>query len=245
MRQKIYAQGVVNTALEPLFLAQESSSQRSGSGGAVPRPRIQSLSDLIFGLALSIGALTLVGQQPTSTQQLGLALGLYGFSFLILIRVWQLYSSVTSVLQAETSLLVNLNIILLFFVSVEPYRFNELFALGGTIYSSVSAIYAADLAAMFLILAFFTHSLVDEEKNLIPKYLLHKYRVSRNLTLFVALMFVVSLAPFMGDTSVLTYQSAGLSYDLTLRSIVWIATLFVGLVGRALGGTGTPVSAQS
>jgi len=198
------------------------------------------LSDLIFGLALSIGALTLVGQQPSTTQQLGLALVLYGFSFLILIRVWQLYSSVTSVLQAETSLLVNLNIILLFFVSIEPYLFNELFALGGTLYGSVSAIYAADLAAMFFILAFFTHSLVDEEKKLIPRTLLHKYRVSRNLTLVVALMFFVTLAPFMGDTTLLAYQFAGISYFITLRSAVWIAALFMGLVGRVLGGTKSP-----
>jgi hypothetical protein len=36
-----------------------------GSTGSPARLRIQSLSDLIFGLALSIGALTLIGQEPS------------------------------------------------------------------------------------------------------------------------------------------------------------------------------------
>jgi len=54
-----------------------------------PRLRIEAFSDLIFGLALSIGALTLIGQQPTSFEALMIALGLYGFSFLILVSVWR------------------------------------------------------------------------------------------------------------------------------------------------------------
>lgn len=156
-----------------------------------------------------------------------------------------MYSFATSALPAETSLLINLNILLLFFVSIEPYLFNELFANGGALYSSVSGVYAADLAAMFFILAFFTHSLVDEEKNLVPKNLLSRYRFSRNLSLFVALMFVVSLAPLMGDTTILAYQSGGASAVITLRSVIWIATLFVGMGGRALGRARTRPDASA
>ena len=40
---------------------------------ATPKSRIESLSDLIFGLALSIGALTLIGQQPSGFQPLVLS----------------------------------------------------------------------------------------------------------------------------------------------------------------------------
>ena len=75
------------------------------------RPRIQRLSVLIFGLALSISALTLVGKQPTTNEELGFYLGLYAFSFLILISVWRVYSSVSSILPSETPFLVDLNIV--------------------------------------------------------------------------------------------------------------------------------------
>jgi uncharacterized membrane protein len=216
-------------------LGQEIGGQHRSSEGATPRPRIQALSDLIFGLALSIGALTLVGRQPASAQELIFALALYAFSFMILIRVWQVYSSITSILPSETSLLVDLNLVLLFFVSIEPYLFNELFALGGAMYPLVSGTYAVDLAAMFLILAFFAHTLIDEDRKLIPKSLLGRYRVMRNVNLVVAAIFAISIVPFFGDTVVLYSQSAGATYVLTLRSVIWIGVLFVGWGGRLFG----------
>jgi uncharacterized membrane protein len=160
------------------------------------RPRIQSLSDLIFGLALSISALTLISQQPATTQQLMASIGLYGFSFLILISVWRLYSSITSILPTETLGLTDLNIVLLFTVSIEPYLFNELFALKGAMFYNVSNIYALDLAAMFLILAFFHHSLANEEKKLVPKSLLGRYRLGRNMSLSITAVFIVSTTHF-------------------------------------------------
>jgi hypothetical protein len=45
-------------------------SIRPGEAAQHPRPRIQSLSDLIFGLALSIGALNLITSKPADTQEL-------------------------------------------------------------------------------------------------------------------------------------------------------------------------------
>ena len=68
-----------------------------------PRPRIQSLSDLIFGLALSIGALTLIGQQSADFQHLLISLFYYGFSFLILINVWRIYTNTMDLLPARDS----------------------------------------------------------------------------------------------------------------------------------------------
>ena len=212
-------------------------TQDASPVGTVPRPRIQSLSDLIFGLALSIGALTLIGRQPTSTQDLGLTIGLYGLSFLILISVWRLYSATTSALPAEGIFLVDLNIVLLFFVSIEPYLFNELFATSGSVYTMVSGVYSIDLAAMFLILGFFTNSLVDEEKRLIPKELLRRWRFERNVTLLVALIFILSLAPYLGDTSVFLASTPSYSYSITLRSLVWILALVAGWAGRTVAST--------
>jgi uncharacterized membrane protein len=193
-----------------------------------PRPRIQTLSDLVFGLALSISALTLIGQQPTTINQLATSLGLYGFSFLILISVWRIYSTVTSILPVETSFLTNLNVVLLFLVSIEPYLFNELFALSGDLNTYVSNLYALDLAVMFLIMAFFNHYLAIEEKKLVPKNLLGKYRLHRNLCLIVVCIFLISIAPFFANFIVLSYTVEGMSYIITLRSFLWIFALLIG-----------------
>jgi uncharacterized membrane protein len=196
----------------------------SSKGAFKPRPRIEALSDLIFGLALSIGALTLIGQQPTSFKALIDALGLYGFSFLILVSVWLSYSTITSVLPAETETLTSLNIVLLFLVSIEPFLFNQLFAEDGSMFSDVSMVYAIDLAAMFMILAFFNHTLTSEEKSLVPKDHLKRYRFARNYALLIASVFLISTLPF--------FESA---YVFPLRVYVWIIALVLGWIRRIWG----------
>jgi uncharacterized membrane protein len=190
-------------------------------------PRIQRLSDLIFGLALSISALTLVGQQPATNEQLGFSLGLYGFSFLILIGVWRVYSSVSSMLLSETSFLVDLNIALLFLVSVEPYLFNELFTVQGPMSANVTGMYSLDLAGMFFIMAYFDHSLAREEKHLVPIELLEKHRSARNFRLLIAGVFLVSILPFFGETVLFTSITGDKTYDFTLRSFMWLLGLFL------------------
>jgi uncharacterized membrane protein len=193
-----------------------------------PRLRIEAFSDLIFGLALSIGALTLIGQQPTSFEALMAALGLYAFSFLILVSVWRSYSNITSVLPAETEILASLNIVLLFLVSVEPFLFNQLNAEGGSMFYGVSIVYAIDLAAMFLILAFFNHSLVSEEKSRVPKDHLKRYRFARNYDLLIAAVFLISILPFFASVNVLQLTVGVASFEIPLRAFVWILALILG-----------------
>src|SRR5216683_7535019 len=103
-----------------------------------PRPRIQSLSDLIFGLALSIGALNLITSKPTDTSILFGSIATFGFSFLILIFVWFRYTEVMSVLPVETGRTRALNTAMLFLVAIEPYLFNQIsFGLGSTASTSL------------------------------------------------------------------------------------------------------------
>src|SRR3989449_7614302 len=91
-----------------------------------PRPRIQSLSDLIFGLALSIGALNLIASKPPDTAALLGNIASFGFSFLVLILVWFRYTEIMSVLPVETTRTRALNTIMLFLVAIEPYLFNQI-----------------------------------------------------------------------------------------------------------------------
>ena len=199
----------------------------SGANPQVPRPRIQGLSDLIFGLALSIGAIQLVTTQsiPHDQGQLLSTLGAFGFSFLILISVWNRYTIVMSVMPVETTFLVRLNMLLLFLVVVEPYLFN-LMIIGGLaspIGAQVSSYYGIDLGGMNLILAYFTHALTLEDKKLIPREMIRRFKVTRDVLVVVGALFLYSDFPpfwslFVGGTPV--------------RVIIWLIALPVAWASR-------------
>jgi uncharacterized membrane protein len=189
-----------------------------------PRPRIQSLSDLIFGLALSIGALNLITSKPADTPTLFGNLATFGFSFLILIFVWFRYTEVMSVLPVETTRTRALNTVMLFLVAIEPYLFNQI-SFGFTPAASpglpqidASAIYALDLGAIWAILAAFTHILTIEERKLVAPDLVKKYRLMGNLEIIVAAIFFISILP--------AFWTTGLRYYL------WAATFFVRRTGN-------------
>ena len=97
-----------------------------GKDRSTPKARIETLSDLIFGLALSIGALTLIGQPPSDFTQLLFDIAYYAFSFLILILVWYSYTRIMSCLHVEAESSIYFNVVLLFLVSIEPFLFNQL-----------------------------------------------------------------------------------------------------------------------
>src|SRR5271163_1060439 len=117
-----------------------------------PRPRIESLADLIFGLALSVGAISLVSSPPTNVQAVFTDLETFGFSFLLLITMWLRYTRIMSVFPLDSRYVINLNIALLFCVSVEPFLFNIVRNTPQTVtdpvaYANVtSTLYALDLA---------------------------------------------------------------------------------------------------
>jgi uncharacterized membrane protein len=208
----------------------------SDSTPQAPRPRIESLSDLIFGLALSIGAIQLVGSLPKNFNGLVTDLSAFGFSFLILINVWSRYSTTMSVLPVETRWTIRLNMVLLFLVAIEPFLFNLLVipqgGLGSNLGDTVSQFYAFDIAGMNLILAYFTHILTLEEKNLIPHELTHRYKNVRNALILSSAIFVVSVLPPFWAISI---------GSLPLRVAVWFVTLPLVWASRWFG-TNAPAS---
>jgi uncharacterized membrane protein len=194
----------------------------------IPRPRIQGLSDLIFGLALSIGAILFVGNLPPKPDMLTTDLAGFGFSFLILINVWNRYTATTSVIPVETSMMIRLNMLLLFLVAIEPFLFDVLFVegLGTDVGNLASLYYGLDVGCMNLILAYFTHILASEEKKLIPQDLVHRYKRIRNSLILGAAIFLISDLPFFLD-----FGFEG----LPLRVWVWILTIPVIWSQRLLG----------
>jgi uncharacterized membrane protein len=213
-------------------LADERGSQRRRLSETIPRPRIQALSDLIFGLALSIGAITLLTQKPSSVTDLAVSLVGFGWAFFILALVWFRYTRVMSVLPVETGRMMGANMLLLFLVSVEPYLYNligvSFVPAPGQLDSGITtALYAADMGSMFLIIAYFTHELTIEERKLIPQKLFKSYRLQRNATIVVAALFLVSTLPIFWSLTVFGFQ---------VRFILWMSTLGASIVRRELEG---------
>ena len=196
------------------------------------KPRILSLSDLIFGLALSISALTLIGHQPTTAEEFFASLALYGFSFLILINVWNRYTSMASVVPIESKGMVRLNMLLLFLVAVEPYLFNLLILQtvpGASLGQEVSTYYALDIGGMNVVLAYFAHLLTVEEKNLIPRELVSRFKVTRNSLLVGGLIFIASAAPIFWTIGV---------EQTPLRVVIWLLAMPGLWFSRIFGGRG-------
>jgi uncharacterized membrane protein len=203
-----------------LSLTDESESQYDRSGETVPRPRIQTLSDLIFGLALSIGAVSLLSEKPTSLAELVVSLLGFGWAFFILALVWLRYTRIMSVLPVETGAIIGANMLLLFLVSVEPYLYNLITvsfdSVPGRLDSgTTTALYAIDMGLIFLIVAYFTHELTIEERKLIPEGLIRSYRLQRDATIIAAAFFLVSTLPVFWDLTILGLQ---------VRFILWMGT---------------------
>ncbi len=180
---------------------------------------------MVFGLALSLGALVLISQPPQTPDALYASLGLFGFSFLILVTVWNNYSSVMAVLPVETRGLIFLNFVLLFVVAVEPYLLYVVaFHAADPVGEAASVLYATDLAVMSAILGGFYHVLSREERALVPPRLLRKMRTIRDMNVGFAALFLVSALPvFWTWTWLPGYPS---------RILLWILTLPIGWAVR-------------
>src|SRR5438128_12347617 len=92
-----------------------------------PKPRIESLSDLIFGLALSIGALALIAQPVLTAADLLRDLVDFAFGFIVLIAVWVRYTGSISYLTIETHGVLLLHILIVLLVYITLYISTELF----------------------------------------------------------------------------------------------------------------------
>jgi uncharacterized membrane protein len=163
-----------------------------------PRPRIESLSDLIFGLALSIGAIALVGNvnNINSGQLLLNDITVFGFSFVILISVWMRYTRMMSVLPLENRWTMALNTALLFAVSLEPFLFNVLQLDANLDKGVASVFYASDLGVMMCIMGGFSSVIASEDRNLIPKDMIREFRIEAITTFVAGALFFISLLPF-------------------------------------------------
>ncbi|HYA56843.1 MAG TPA: hypothetical protein VEH57_00015, partial [Thermoplasmata archaeon] len=132
-----------------------SSLSGAGTGGpSLPtefKVGIGSISDVVFGLALSIGSLMLVARTPQTGSSLLSGIYYFGFSFLIVILVWLSFRRIVVVLPYETPATLIVNVALLFCVAIEPFLFYVLVTVSA-VGADASVAFAADLGAMMFLL---------------------------------------------------------------------------------------------
>jgi uncharacterized membrane protein len=192
--------------------------------------RVESLSDLVFGLALSIGSLELLARTPQTPSDLATSVGLFAFSFLIVVAIWLGYSRIMAVMPNETGGALSLNLFLLFGVVLEPYLF---FVLQSTSSDSsflnwASFGYALDVGAMFLILAtliVLVLKRIDRKELRLHPVLLGRFRLAMYLYIFVGGAYLFSALPFFWIDTLVG----------PLRFVFWyssFAFVFLGIFNR-------------
>jgi hypothetical protein len=127
--------------------------------------RIENLSDLVFGLALSIGSIVLISKLPQTPEDLITGIVLFAASFLLVVWIWASYTSTMTALPYEGRGTFLLNIALLFCVAVEPYLFYVQSERQSSLFEFASSVYALDVGAMLFILAGLVRILLVEEKK--------------------------------------------------------------------------------
>ena len=129
------------------------------------RNRIENLSDLVFGLALSIGSIVLISKLPQTPTDLVTGVAIFGFSFLLVVWIWSSYTAVMTALPLEVRGTYVLNVMLLFCVAVEPYLFFVQEEAKPPFLAFAAASYALDVGAMLFILAGLDRILLSEERR--------------------------------------------------------------------------------
>src|SRR5881296_1882543 len=92
-----------------------------------PRPRIETLADLIFGLSLAIDAIALLptAAAATTPADMNSRIFIFAFTFLFLITAWMVYTTYMSVLPVDMMPVTFLNVVLLLLVALIPYLLNN------------------------------------------------------------------------------------------------------------------------
>lgn len=177
---------------------------------------------MLFGLAIAISAIPLLLRLPVRPGGIVIDIAEFGFSFLILVSVWFGYWNVMSVLPMEDRFVVALNIGLLFLVSIEPYLFylNITFDLLSheALLNAASIGYALDMTGLMGVLALFTHQLAMEERGLVPKEALSRYKRLRDVLFLSAALFAITALPLFWAIKVLGQP---------VRFVFWFVPLII------------------
>src|SRR5437879_7961582 len=198
-----------------------------------PRPRIETLADVIFGLSLSIGAIGLIADAPVSSGEINSHIFAFGFTFLVLITAWIIYTTYMSVLPADTRAVTFLNVGLLLLVALVPYLLNSVElanpalnpAEASAIGAYASTLFTLDLTGLMVILAAFAHVISLEERNLVAPELARLFRNGRNRMMILSVATAISIAPQFWEWTL---------FGVPVRLYIWYVPFISYWVGRVI-----------
>jgi hypothetical protein len=203
------------------------------AGGTHPRPRIETLADLIFGLSLSIGSIALIANPPKTMGEITSHILAFAYTFFVLITAWLIYTTYMSVLPVETRTVTFLNVGLLLLVAIVPYLLNGVEVVNPILSSGdvsmiqnyASTLFALDLGGILIILATFAHVISLEEKKLVAPELVTLFRNGRNRMAALAVLTLISIAPQFWEWTL---------FGVPIRLYLWYPPLISYWVGRAV-----------
>jgi len=181
---------------------------------------IEKLTTAVFGFALAVGALSLTKANPQTTADVLGGLVLFSLSFIILVVIWWGTSDIMSKIDQGKPVTIFLNIVLLFFVAIEPYLLNILNT-SPQLFPLSSTLYGIDMAFLMGVSAALCSILIKENKTTLTAQQLRHFTITRNNQFVCAGLFFLSLLP-----QFLEWTLAGLS----VRVLIWFATLAFSLI---------------
>jgi uncharacterized membrane protein len=181
----------------------------------VEKKDIEDLSNIVFGLALTVGTLTLIKPSQDSFADLISILSSFALSFVVLLWLWWLYNRTMKEMVMDRPLKYVLNFVLLFLVIIEPYLL--------TIVNTVSGAtaYAINLGTANAIFLAFWHLMLKEAppSDVGRRETLRRFRNS----------LIVGTVVFYASTLlqlIPTIASSG------VQGLVWLLVLVVAMVYR-------------
>ncbi|MDW5562075.1 MAG: TMEM175 family protein [Methanomassiliicoccus sp.] len=179
------------------------------------KKNIEELSNIIFGLALTVGTLTLVKPAEDSFGELLHILSSFALSFIVLLWFWWLYIRTMRGMVMNSQVKYGLNFVLLFLVVIEPYLLTIVDTVSG------ATAYAIDLGTVMVVFVFFWH-FMRKETPLTDEARLDKLRRGRNSML-------LSAAIFYASTLVQLFPPIASS---GAQGLIWLFVLVVAMVYR-------------
>jgi len=186
------------------------------------RLKPDSFSDIIFGLALSIGSLILIENHVQVWQSFVWNIVLFGFSFAVIAMAWLSFSATMRYLSTEVPAVIFLNLMLFFCVILEPYLFYMMMNSNGMLSAVISQVFAFDVGFMFFVLGILAEMVVKEARLNHPSYRSDDLKTLGSMIYpryIVGALFLISVVPFFWVSTPLGH----------LRSIVWTSAMSVFL----------------
>jgi uncharacterized membrane protein len=186
------------------------------------RLKPDSFSDIIFGLALSIGSLILIENRVQVWQSFIWNLSLFGFSFAVIAMVWLSFSATMRYLSTEVPLVIFLNLVLFFCVILEPYLFYMMMNSSGQLSAVVSQVFAFDVGFMFFVLGVLAENVAREARLNHPGYHSNDLKTLQHMIYpryVLGALFLISIIPSFWVSTPLGH----------LRPIVWASSMAVFL----------------